>query len=180
MAIKTTFTAAIVALAVVGLSSCGGNSQAEAEKARQDSIARVDSLAKVEAAARQDSIMMSQLHERYENGLTVKVGKIDCTPVADTEMVILSTTVTVTNNTGVALASEEYTISYIVEYANCSDGSVPNTREGVTLMGPALAPGESTSIKLSKQCDDMSRFKAKMKIPEDEFVARHKSAPAAK
>ncbi len=50
MKLKTVLSTVLLAVAALLLAACG-NSKADAEKARQDSIARADSIAKVKAAA---------------------------------------------------------------------------------------------------------------------------------
>lgn len=141
------------------------------EKAKADSIAEVR-LQMQRDSLRRDSIWQAEMMADYNKGLTVTLGKQNYTFFPYREGAVITQPLTITNNTGATLLPDDYVIDYILEFATCSDGTLPNDVMPDEMKGPTLDPGKSVSLVIKKDCDVIRGVKAHIKLTPEEFIER--------
>lgn len=113
----------------------------------------------------------------YKNKL--KLIELDASPVKFTPIMYSeggysSTNCKVTNISSSRITGDQYEITYVSEYVNCSDGSIPNSYVKETKAGVTLDPGESKTITIKNTSVGITGISLKLKMPEEEMLSLFK------
>ncbi len=103
------------------------------------------------------------------NIITVKGSKVKYGTCYGEDYMALSMPVTLTNTTNADISGSDYSIGYTMVYANCSDGSVPDSYVAKKEKGVDLKAGESKTVTLKNKGANMKNPKIKWNIPQEEL-----------
>lgn len=164
------------AIALITLAGCGNKT---AETVDQDSIqaaqetARQDSIQAVEKA-QQDSIALAEAEKAFENPVTVKVDKSTFSFAGESSAGTAKATLSITNNTKVALEPADYRIDYTYPSEITKSGELVEVTASGVANGPQLPAGETVSftIKASDATGKISNPKAKILISKEDFMKK--------
>lgn len=114
----------------------------------------------------------------YKEGLNIEVGSPSKKWVGDSTDPDITLPVTVSNEMGITLYPEDYTITYTVEEMGddieFDDCTVKKKR---TAKGSEIPAGESIQVTLFERCAlKISKVKAKLNISREDFAERYREA----